>query len=239
MRRFFCRSFVFLSFAGLIWAHLQMPAVADPARTVGRWLQDVSRDYSEEGWVQKPRFRPLGYMRPAGDKGWQTRMLALRAVVIEGKPSIPSLLEALESGDVSRPVFAAQGLGYLGADVPSEPLLRAAREDKLAAVRLYAVDALGMRGNAADAINWMSLRKRERNGDVRKHIGYAVERKDAAIRREIVQTLKNWNPQSMNTAVVGRPAPEFELTSATKQKIRLSSFRGKKSIVLVFVYGDT
>jgi hypothetical protein len=239
MRRFSYRSFVLLSFAGLTFAQWHTSAIADPGRPVDRWLQDVSTDYAEDGWVQKPNFRPLGYMRPTDDKGWQTRMLALRAVVMQGKSSIPSLLKALESGDVSRRVFAAQALGYLGADVPPKPLLRAAREDKLAAVRLYAIDALGMRGESANTIDWMSLRKQERNGDVRKHIGYGVERKDAAIHESVIQTLKNWNPQSINTAVVGKPAPDFELTSATKQKIRLSSFRGKKSVVLVFVYGDT
>ncbi|MBT4863596.1 MAG: HEAT repeat domain-containing protein, partial [Planctomycetaceae bacterium] len=187
-----------LSIAGLAFAQWHVPATADPGRRVGLWLQDVSRDYSEQGWAQKSKRYPQGYMRPADDKGWQTRMLALRAVVIEGKLSIPSLLEAMESSDISQRVFAAQALGYLGADLPSGPLLHAAREDKLTAVRLYAVDALGMRGNAANAIDWMSLRKQEPNGDVRKHIGYAVERKNAGIHQEVVQTLKNWNPQSMN-----------------------------------------
>lgn len=212
---------------------------AKPNRSVDDWLSAVSRQYSEESWAEKPRSRSQRYLRPADDKGWQTRMLALQAVVSTGQPSIRPLLHALESGDDSQRIFAAQALGYLGSSVPVEPLLRAAREDKVAAVRLYAVDALGMRGDTAKTVPWDSLRKREKNRDVRKHIGYAVLREGTPVDKKAVQTLTAWNPQTMNTAVVGKPAPDFELTSAGGRKIRLSSFRGKKAVVLVFIYGDT
>jgi len=43
----------------------------------------------------------------------------------------------------------------------------------------------------------------------------------------------------MNTAVVGKAAPEFELTDATGKTYKLTDFKGKKAVVLVFVYGDT
>ncbi len=43
----------------------------------------------------------------------------------------------------------------------------------------------------------------------------------------------------MNTAVVGKAAPEFELTDATGKSYKLADFKGKKAVVLVFVYGDT
>jgi hypothetical protein len=210
-----------------------------PDRSVDDWLSVVSRQYAEEGWAEKPRSRSQRYLRPADDKGWQTRMRALQAVVSTGQPSIRPLLNALESGDDSLRIFAAQALGYLGSSVPVEPLLRAAREDKVAAVRLYAVDSLGMRGDAAKTVPWESLRKREKNPDVRKHIGYAIERKNTPVEKKVVQTLTAWNLQTMNTAIVGKPAPDFELTSAGGRAIRLSSFRGKKAVVLVFIYGDT
>ena len=210
-----------------------------PDRSVDDWLSAVSRQYAEAGWADKRRSRPRGHMRPADDKGWQTRMHALQAVVSTGQPSIRPLLNALESGDDSLRIFAAQALGYLGSSVPVEPLLRAAREDKVAAVRLYAVDALGMRGDAAKAVPWESLRQREKNRDVRKHIGYAVQREGTPVEKQVVQTLTAWNPQTIDTAIVGKPAPDFELTSAGGREIRLSSFRGKKAVVLVFIYGDT
>ena len=41
------------------------------------------------------------------------------------------------------------------------------------------------------------------------------------------------------TAKVGKPAPGFTLETVAGKKIDLSSFRGKKNVVLVFVYGDT
>ena len=55
----------------------------------------------------------------------------------------------------------------------------------------------------------------------------------------VVETLKRWNPATIDSAIIGKRAPDFELTSATGETIRLSRFRGKKAVVLVFVYGDT
>ena len=36
---------------------------------------------------------------------------------------------------------------------------------------------------------------------------------------------------------VGRPAPDFELADVQGRKIRLSDYRGKKNVVLVFTRG--
>ena len=38
---------------------------------------------------------------------------------------------------------------------------------------------------------------------------------------------------------VGAPAPEISLPATSGGEIKLSDFRGKKSVILVFVYGDT
>jgi hypothetical protein len=44
------------------------------------------------------------------------------------------------------------------------------------AVRLYAVDSLGMLGKTSLNIDWNSLRNSESNRDVRMHIRCAMER---------------------------------------------------------------
>ena len=88
------------------------------------------------------------YMRDTQDVTWKVRMRTLQSLVDTGQESIPPLLDALKNGDDETRVFAAQTLGYLAPNVPREPLLDAAANDPLDAVRLYAVDAaLGMHGN--------------------------------------------------------------------------------------------
>ena len=222
--------------AGLAVAGGSLPA-AEPQRSPADWLKYFSKRYNNTAWTNKSLFRPAGYMWPADNDHWQTRMLAMQGLVQKGTASIEPLIAMLKSGRPGERTFAAQTLGYLAPGVPTAPLLAAARSDSSAAVRLYAVDALGMHGGTD--IDWKSLRKSEKNRDVLKHIGYAVERKGQPVAASVVRTLKSWNPKTINTAVVGNPAPDFQLVSANGRTIRLSSYRGKFAVVLVFIYGDT
>lgn len=177
-------------------------------------------------------------MRPMDDRGWRERMLVLQRLVSQGKDAVPVLLEALKTGKAPERILASQALSYLAPHVPQKMLLEAARNDKDPAVRLYAVNALGMQG-AGETIDWESLTKAETNRDVRKHIGYAVERKNAPVETSTIEALTRWDTKTIDSASVDRPAPDFELKSATGETVRLSNFRGKRAVVLVFIYGDT
>lgn len=209
-------------------------AVPSPAEVLSRFAEG----WDETLWQQKVRGQD-GYMRPVDDLGWQLRMRTLQKLVHHGEASIPVLVEALNAESVPERILAAQALGYLGPGVPVEPLLKAATSDSSAAVRLYAVDSLGMRGIDDGRIDWKALREKESNRDVRKHIDYALERKGQPLDPAIIKRLIEWNAETMNSATLGKPAPDFALTAATGKTIRLSDFRGKKSVVLVFIYGDT
>jgi len=222
--------------AGLVAVGNSLRA-AEPQRSPAQWVSYFSKQYDNAAWTNKSPFRPAGYMWPTDNNGWQARMLAMQGLVLRGKASIGPLLALLKTGRPGERTFAAHTLGYLAPNVPIAPLLAAARSDTESAVRLYAVDALGMHGGTG--IDWKSLRKSEKNRDVLKHIGYAAERKGQPVAPAVPRALKAWNPKMINTAVVGKPAPDFQLVSADGQTIRLSRYRGKSAVVLVFIYGDT
>jgi hypothetical protein len=63
----------------------------------------------------------------------------------------------------------------------------------------------------------------------------AVVRGPAAVRKAIA----DYDLTEMDTARVGKPAPDFTLPDAGGESYRLSRFRGQKVVVLTFVVADT
>lgn len=216
--------------ATISWAAEPPPAPRD-------WLNHLSQHWREDDWQQKRRFSP-GYMRPLEDDGWQVRMREMQGCVRHDETSVAVLLDKLRTGDAPERIFAAQTLGYLGPDVPAEPLIAALKSDTDPAVRLYLVDTLGMLGKGAE-VDWNEFLKGESNRDVKRHVGYVRERNEKPLDARVVEKLTQWDSRQINTATVGRLAPDFALSTVDGETVRLSDFRGKKAVVLVFIYGDT
>jgi hypothetical protein len=211
-------------------------AADDGARLARRTLEEFASRWDESAWTSPKGSRK--YMRPLGDKGWKERFLALQGLVQIGEAAMPVLVDVLKSGDGPSRILAAQALSYLAPHAPLDALEMSLREDELPAVRLYAADALGMRGGASTAFLKAEL-EAQRNGDVKRHIEYALERQGEPVLREVVRTLESWDAAALDTAVIGKAAPDFELFTVGGKRVRLRDFRGDKHVVLVFVYGDT
>jgi len=178
-------------------------------------------------------------MRPGDDAGWQARFRAFRRLVTMGKTALPELRIKLHEGAPVERILAAQAIGFMPARDCADDLADAVQHDKEPAVRLYAIDALSMLDGKARQPLFQRLEKTEEQRDVKRHLGYALERDSTRTGDEVTAMLRDWDPQQLDTARVGQPAPDFELASISDQRIRLSDFRAKKAVVLVFVYGDT
>ena len=215
---------------GLVFNSTALAQFANPADA----LAAFSKQDNAGAWV-----KDRNYMRDKQDETWKMRMRTLQLLVHAGEESISPLLEALKNGDDETRVFAAQTLGYLAPNVPREPLLEAATNDPVNAVRLYAVDALGMQGDRDLADDLKPLLKTEENRDVKKHIGYALERGKQGLEEKVIEELLNWDADTIDSAEIGKLAPDFNMLTGDGESVRLSDYRGKKAVVLVFVYGDT
>jgi hypothetical protein len=227
------RSLLLLAFSVVIGAHSLR---ADEPESAQDWLGWFAARWDDEAWVSGRR---RAYMRPLDDQGWQARMLAMQGIAATGKDAVAPLVAALKSDHTPTRLLAAQTLGYLAPHVPREPLVEALENDPDAAVRLYAVDALGMQGGKDLTKTLASRRASERNRDTKKHIAYALERKKEIVDPSIIDSLIKWDSRQINSAEIGKPAPDFQLTTVSGAKYQLSDFQRKKHVVLVFVYGDT
>lgn len=193
---------------------------------------DIIRTF-EKAWVV-----PKGYMRSLDDAGWKARMTAFQKLAAMGEKAIPALTDALTKGEPETRVLAAQALGLM-ADPKAKPALETALKDKTAAVRLYALDALSMFGKLTPTDELKAMKEKDANRDVKAHVGFALDRDDKPDPVALRKLLAGFDLAKMNTAVLGKAAPEFELTDATGKSYKLADFKGKKAVVLVFVYGDT
>lgn len=202
-------------------------------------LQSFSKAWDDTTWVPQRAGQRGGYLRPDDDQGWKARMTAMQALVRGGGDSSKLLPDKLRDGKPPERILAAQTLGFLDDKTVRDALIKAAESDADGAVRLYAADSLGMLGAADYRQTLERLVQREGNRDAKRHLSYAVDRGANALETSFVEALKGWDSRQIDSAAVGKVAPDFELPSLSGQKVRLSDFRGKSAVVLVFVYGDT
>lgn len=216
-------------------------AVGDDAKDepIGDIIEKFSKAWNEATWEPKATARRSGYMRPPDDGGWKTRMAALQNIAKRGDTATEDLQKALGQGGDAERALAAQAAGFADCQKLRGDLARIAESDSDPVVRLYAIDSLGRLGKPAQAELYRRLLESEKNRDVQMHLKYALAREDKGLDNSIRKSLLEWDASRVDSAKLGMTAPDFELPSLSGERVKLSSFRGKKSVVLVFVYGDT
>lgn len=217
-------------------------ALAVMASAATSSAQEVARTETADGLLQRFRagWTPTEeHMRPPADEGWKIRMEVLSALVREGERPVPVLIRALDDPRPDVRVLAAQALSYLADRRAADRLQRTLAEDASDAARLYAADALGAIGGLEPSPLIERAESGDANRDVRAHVRFARERGGKPLDEEVRAALRSVDVRTFDSARLGERAPEFTLVDALGKTRRLSDFRGKQAVVLVFIYGDT
>lgn len=224
----------------LLLSRAPFAAAADgEAAPVAAIIEGYAKAWNETTWEPKASRRRSGYMRPLGDAGWKARMAALQDIAKRGEAASEGLRKALGDERPAVRMLAAQAAGFADARKLRDDLARVAESDSDPAARLYAIDSLGRLGKPAPSERYRRLLESEKNRDVQMHLKYALARENNGLEDSTRKSLLEWDTNQIDSAKLGKTAPDFELPSLSGERVKLSSYRGKKSVVLVFVYGDT
>jgi HEAT repeat protein len=175
----------------------------------------------------------------SGEPVWNVRMEALENLVKAGSAAAPILIDALNNGPPATRDFAAQALAVF-ADPVARPALLRALDDPDNGTRIYAIRGLSTLGRLGPTSRIKQILEEDEDAFVRRSMAWALERVDgresaAAIRK----SLADYDPTRIDSAQLGRAAPDFTLSDPSGTTYRLSQFRGNKDVILVFFIEDT
>lgn len=174
------------------------------------------------------------------DQDWRVRTLAVRDLVRLGTPATAELVAALTHKNEHVRHVAAMTLGILRATNAVPALEKVLREDNDSVVRSQAAIALGQIGLRNSLATVQAAQKEDKSKDVQHQAelaAYAIEHGKTAT-PELAQAYAALDESKFGSVKVGQPAPDFQLPDTEGKSWRLSDFRGKKPVVLIWVFAD-
>jgi alkyl hydroperoxide reductase subunit AhpC len=217
--------------------------------------EEASKDKGTEAILRRVAARPFHPIRDGftydrelnqhgvarlDDQDWRVRTLAVRDLVRLGEAATPGLIAALANEDEHVRHVAAMVLGITRATAAVVPLTKSLREDHDSVVRSQAAIALGQIGSRDSLAAVQTARREDPSKDVRHQAelaAYAIEHGKSAT-PELAQAYAALDESKFERVRVGEPAPDFQLPDTEGKMWRLADFRGKKPVVLIWVFAD-
>ncbi|MEX2139432.1 MAG: redoxin domain-containing protein [Pirellulales bacterium] len=182
------------------------------------------------------------------DEDWRVRLVALRDLLRLGAASVPVLIEALDDNNLHVRHICCFALGLLPEeDGEQATVSRAAvralqtllQRDTEPIVRSQAAVSLGRLGAHSSSTLLEEAAKKDLSRDVQHQCMLAVDRiRKNAQHDDVLAAFKSLDESTFNTLEVGKPALDFSLTDTNGDKWRLSDWRGKKTVLLIWIFAD-
>ena len=213
-----------------VWAGSPRPASAKtPA--------ELLRDYGAVPWQKYAVMRkPEGQEPP-----WKLRLTTEHALISAGgRAAGAELVRATQSKDAQVRALAAQMLGVLGNFRAEAALSKLLQSDPSGLVRSYAAEAVS-RLEGVDAGPLLAQAVNDSNRNVK----WTAQQSQLRLRKKFpsgAALQRRWtegfDAAKLASAKVGQSAPDFTLESAMGGKIKLSQYRGKQPVVVLFQLAD-
>jgi len=174
------------------------------------------------------------------DTAWRVRTLAIRDLVRLGDEGVPAMIAGLSDADRHVRHICATALGVLGAKEAGKELTRLVTDDSDPIVSGQATDSLGLigYGEAEPLIERLRREGGDRHIRHRAIVAHGRFTENATTYPELIEAWRDVDESRFRLAKVGRPAPDFELADTTGKSRRLSDFKGKKTVVLIWIFAD-
>lgn len=170
------------------------------------------------------------------ERGWEERVAADYDVI--NSADLPALRAALKDGDPFVRAIAAYALGVRKDKTSADALAELVKNDKEYVVRIRAIEALALLKMKGDVIE-AALKDGDPGvpfvaklvaGQIKSEVDYAAQ-----IRKAYAGGIDR---ETMGSAVVGKPAPDFTALTINGEAFKLSSVLGKKPIAIYFAAFD-
>lgn len=175
-----------------------------------------------------------------GDRDWLVRTLAVRDLVRAGLPAESALVVALTHSNAHVRHVAAMTLGILCSTNAVPALEITLGQDAVDLVRSQAAVALSQIGQTSSLAALRVALSDDKSKDVQHQaeLGvHAIEHGHAAT-IELAAAYRALDEAKFGRAKVGRLAPDFQLPDTDGRVWKLSEFRGKKPVVLIWIFAD-
>lgn len=208
------------------------PPPKRPAVEERLWVQEILTKFEKH--------HQESTTREAEKQNLKLQMECLVKLMRIGPATVPVLIDCLKNQKTpaSTRAFAARALGFFG-DVRARPVLLQTIEDKDGYVAAYSRFALGRLGRIKATPKLRQLAGTDADGSGYFDAMFITTRDDEPNPEPFRRALRNYDLARMDSAHLGKPAPDFTLEDASGKTWHLARFRGKKAVVLILLVGIT
>jgi len=174
------------------------------------------------------------------DQAWRVRTRVVRDLIRMGPKIGPELIGFLKDDNRHVRDVSSMVLGILNVEEAGEGLQRLAVGDPAPVVRVEAIEALSKIGGKG-VKEFIEARKvKDPHRDVRNRCVVALGRleRGMTVSHDLAKAYASLAESDFRRAKVGQSAPDFILKDTTGKSWKLSDFKGKNPVALIWIFAE-